>query len=381
MGVNYKKMEYFKLTKLNDADSDINKRWFAFYSYINPETNRLQRFRIFISNQLLTKTARYKKFHEIKAEYDQKLLRGWNPFEAENPNLMTCTRAIDLFKSVKARTLRKRSISAYSSFINHFNKWLKKENLLNLPVSQFSFHHAQKLMDYILTSSTINNCTYNNYLRAYKTIFNFFEYRELLVKNPFFKCQTLREDEGKIVAFSSKEWEIIQKHLKEYDKRLWLAAMFIYYAALRPAEIIKLRFADIDLERQKICSMSANSKNKKQQIIELVDQLQLILKEENWDYPEDYYLFSKNLLPGPKLNFPTRIAGRWRKFANKYEIKERHIYDLKHNVAGRLIDAGFNSRDIQFHLRHHSLDQTEKYLSKFRNTSGERMKHSYPNFG
>lgn len=374
-------MECYKLTKLDDTDGSLENRWYAYFSFLNPETLKLQRFKISISQRLKTKTARYRRFEELKKEIDSKLLKGWNPFEDDNPELTTCSNALKLFLIVKEKSLRKRSISAYRSFIHHFEKWLIKEKLVNLPISQFSYYHAQRLMDHIITRNKINNCTYNNYLRGYRTVFNFFEKRELLIKNPFNKVETLREDEGKIVAFTPFEWDIVDRNLKTYDKRLWLAAMFIYYAALRPAEIMKLKFAEVDLVRQKIYSMSANSKNKKQQVVELVDQFLEILQQEDWSYPSHFYLFSKNLLPGVKEAFPTRIAERWRKFANKFEIKDRNIYDFKHNAAGRLIDAGFNSRDIQFHLRHHSLEQTEQYLSKFRNTSSEKMKHTYPSFG
>jgi len=374
-------MEFYKLCKLDDANGNLNCRWYVYYSYVHPDTNKFQRFKVGISQKLKTKTARFKRYDELKKHIDSKLLQGWNPFEDEKPELMTCIKALNLFLKVKEKTLRRRSFHTYSSFISRFINYLLKNKMHNIPVSQFSYYHAQKMMDYLITNLKINNRTYNNYVKSYRSIFNFFEKRELLLKNPWEKIENLKEEEGKIVAFTADEWEIVKNNLEKYDHQLWLAAMFIYYTAMRPQEIMRLKFSEVDMQRQKIYSLSANSKNKRQQVIEIPDQFLEILKAEDWNYPSNYYLFSKNLIPGIKENYPNRIAERWRKFANKFNIKERKIYDFKHNAAGRLIDAGFNSRDIQFHLRHHSLDQTEQYLSKFRNTSGERLKHSYPSFG
>lgn len=373
-------MEFYKLCKLDDANGNIKSRWYVYYSYIHPETKKFQRFKIGISQKLKTKSARYKRFEEIKKQIDSKLLQGWNPFEDEKPELISIENAIILFLKVAQKTLRKRTIQTYSSFIRRIINWIRKENIQNIPVSLFSYHHAQKFMDYLITTKNINNRTYNNYVSTYRIIFNFFEKRELLIKNPFMKINFLKEEEGKIVAFTEAEWEIIFKHLPIDDHQLWLIANFIYYTALRPQEIMRLQFYNIDLQRQKIYSLAEISKNKKQQIIEIPDNFIEILKKENFNFPAHYYLFSKNLEPGPTENYPTRIAERWRKFANKYNIKERTIYNLKHNAAGRLCDAGFDIRDIQIHLRHHSLEQTQQYLSKFRNTASERLKHNYPPF-
>ena len=89
-------------------------------------------------------------------------------------------------------------------------------------------------------------------------------------------------------------------------------------------------------------------------------------------------IFSNSLLPAEKPVGPNQIFVRWRKFATNNGIKDRTIYNLKHNAAGRLIEAGFNARDIQMHFRHSSLNQTEIYMKKFTNSSSERLKHNFP---
>ncbi len=373
-------MENFKLTTLDDANGDIDARWYVSYSFLNPETNKYQRFKISISQRHKTKTAKYRKAEQLKKEIDTKLLKGWNPFEDDQPNLITTDKAFKLFLKVSEKTLRKRTMQTYSSFITRISLWANKERIQNIPISHFSYHHAQKFMDYLIMNQEINNRTYNNYVSTYRIVFNFFEKREFILKNPFMKVDFLREDEGKIVAFTDNEWKIIYNKLPEEDPQLWIIANLIYYACLRPAEIMRLKFENIDMNRQKIYSLACNSKNRKQQVIEISSLLHPILSTMKWDLPQDYYIFSKNLLPGKVENYPTRIAERWRKFADRNGIKDKTIYNLKHNAAGRLIDAGFNPRDIQLHLRHSSLEQTEIYIEKFRNVSSERLKNDFPPF-
>lgn len=373
-------MELYKLCKLDDANGNINCRWYVYYSYLNPENQKFHRFKIVISQKLKTKSARYKRFEEIKKQIDSQLLQGWNPFEAEKPELISIENALILYLKVHEKSRRKRTIHTYSSFINRMICWLTKENLNKIPVSLFSYHHAQRFMDYLITTRKINNRTYNNYVGNYRCVFNFFEKRELLLKNPFNKIEMLNEDEGKIVAFTDAEWKIIYQFLPKEDPQLWYIANFIYYAALRPQEIVRLQFSNIDLKREKIYSLATNSKNHRQQVIEIPEAFMEVLRQMDCNYPSHYYIFSRNLLPGSKENHPTRIAERWRKFANRHGIKERNIYDLKHNAAGRLCDAGFDLRDIQLHLRHHSIEQTQVYIAKFRNISSERLKKDYPRF-
>jgi len=48
-------MEQYKKTRLYDADGNLNIRWYAYYSYIDPESNKYKRFFHKISLKLKTK--------------------------------------------------------------------------------------------------------------------------------------------------------------------------------------------------------------------------------------------------------------------------------------------------------------------------------------
>ena len=161
-------MDLYKLTKLNDCDGDVTKRWFAFYSYVSPDTNKFVRFRIWIPSKLITKSSRFKRYDEIKKDIDGRLLQGWNPFESERPELITLSKALELYTTVKKNLVGSRMNSNYKCDIKKLTDWLATNNLLNVAVNQFSTYHARKFMDDISTAKKYKNVTYNNLTRAYK---------------------------------------------------------------------------------------------------------------------------------------------------------------------------------------------------------------------
>ena len=282
--------------------------------------------------------------------------------------------------AVKKNLVGHRMYLNYKCDIKKLTDWLIAQNLLNISVNQFSTYHARRFMDDITIKKKYKNITFNNLTRGYKTIFTFFMERELVTTNPFGKIPILIEEEAKIVAFTEKEWNIMYEKLPSYDPVLWLVANFIYFTAIRPAELMRLKFEDVDLKKQKIYCQGKNTKNHKTGIVEIPDEFQILLNNTNWDYPPHWYIFSFGLLPGENKTGPDLIFKYWRKFANKYNIKDRTIYNLKHNAAGRLIEAGFYARDIQMHFRHSSLSQTEEYINKFVNSSSVKLKHNFPDF-
>ncbi len=187
--------------------------------------------------------------------------------------------------TVKKNLVGHRMSCNYKCDIKKLTDWLSTKNLQNIPVNQFSTYHARNFMDDISTAKKYKNVTYNNLTRAYKTIFNFFIERELVLINPFGKITKLREEDAKIVAFSEKDWGVMYKNLPTHNPTLWLIANFIYYTAIRPSEIMRLKFEDIDLVRQKIICQGNKSKNHKSQIVEIPDDFQKLLEKTNWDYP------------------------------------------------------------------------------------------------
>jgi integrase/recombinase XerD len=372
-----KKMNY-KPPKLDDGKGDIKKRWHVYYSFKNPENGKFIRFQVFISSKLKTKTARHVKAKEIIDNLNSWLQQGGSPFDTEL-KLKNIYEAIEYVAQIKESMARKRTIQSYSSLIERFKTWLQSNNYAQLSAMGFNYSMAIAFMDY-LKFSKIGNRTYNNYLGYMRIFFNLLRRREIILNNPFEKIEMQPITKPAITAFTIEERLLITEKLPAYNKELWLVSQFIYYCFIRVTELTRLQISDINLLKNEITLRPGVSKNRKQAVIIIPAQFSEILATYNiYQWPGNYFLFSRKLKPGTIQITHNRIDEIWLKFAKLYNIG-KHIYDMKHTGVGVLLESGVDIRDIQLQLRHHSLEITQIYLEKFRARASEKLRITFPRF-
>ncbi|MEI7723488.1 MAG: tyrosine-type recombinase/integrase [Bacteroidota bacterium] len=357
-------MENFKTAKLFDAGGDITKRWFVYYSFRSPETGKYRRFQHWVPAKILTCSGRRDKGHEMIKVLNKKLRQGYNPFAFLERKYTSISVAIDFVLSLKNTSCRKRTTHTYDSMVKKFKEWLEFKKLINLPVDDFNYTHAQEFMDYTKSVLGNGNRTYNNRVTAMKTIFKVLVKREYILVNPFENIERFPKQDASIIAFNVDELMIMQQYLPEWNYDLYVCACLIFYCFIRPQEIVRMRVSHINLRQRTIITLGATSKNKKQQVVQIPDALVPILAKLDLKFPGNFFVFAKNQKRGPKEYAPTRIAEAWREFADHYGI-EKNIYSLKHTGVGMAIEAGINVRDLQLQLRHSSLEETQVYLDKF----------------
>ena len=373
-------MEKFKTAKLFDAGGDLSQRWFVHYNFRSPETGKYRRFRHWVPQNILTAGGRRDKAHEIIKSINQKLRQGFNPFAHQEKKYTSLSLAIAFILSIKMGTCRKRTQHTYNSMMHQFSEWLESKNLLNLPVDDFNYHHAQEFLDY--TKTTLKNCnrTYNTRITGMKTMFKVLVKREWIMVNPFDKIERLPLEESEIISFTIDDLTNMQKNLPAYDYDLYVCACLIFYCFLRPQEIMRLKISHFQLGSRTIVLPGTVSKNKKHEVVQIPNALLPVLKKLDLDYPGDYFVFTRHLKRGQKEAAPTRMAGYWRKFADEHGI-QKNIYSLKHTGAGMAIENGINLRDLQLQLRHSSLEMTQVYLDKFKRQPSEKLANNFPDLG
>lgn len=370
-----KHMKY-KLAKLNDANNSLDESWFVYYSYQHPETGKMFRFRRWISNRIKTKSGRRDKAHEMIREINSRLLQGWNPFAQSESRLTNAINAIDHAVKIKSAAVGKRSASTYKSIAKIFTSWITNQKLGHLSIGDINFHIVQRFFDNSLISESISPRTYNNRITALKTIFNFLVKREYIVLNPLNKVERIQEFEPEITAFTKAELRLISRDLPQWDYNLYVISNMIFYCFLRPAEIVRLQFRDLFWDHHLIIFPGTKTKNKKGRPVIIPDAMMENLKNWNRNFPGEWYLFSNRLKPGINQVAPTRIAEAWRRFADDHKIR-KNIYDLKHTGNGMAFDLGINARDIQLQNRHHSLEQTQQYLNRFRKDPSDQLRKRF----
>ena len=329
--------------------------------------------------KLLTKSARYASSEAIKKKIDTWLRQGNNPFDAVNNRILLFD-ALDMYVTYTETRVRKRTWYTYRNYAKTIREFLKKKNILNLRVQDFNENTANEFFEWLKQSKKLKNRSYNNYRTHIKAIFSFFIERRIIDFNPIKFIKKLEVEQSGITALTQAELKIMKEYMPEENYRLYAVAMLVFYCFMRPQEIVRMRVEQIDLVHQRIYLDGKTTKNKKTQVVVIPDPLlEVLVKLKNLDAPSNYYVFSRKLLPGTKEIAPTRIARLWREWANKHGI-EKNIYHLKHTGAGMAIQIGINVRDLQLQLRHHSLDETQKYLEKFSNIASDRLKSAFPRF-
>lgn len=374
-------MYKFKLSKLYDADGDLGLQWFVFYYFENPDTGKFDRFREFISKRLKTKSARYERAIEVRKRINEKLQMGWNPFVDSDKGLTTLNEALEFGLKIKlAKCQRKRSRFSYYSAVKLFRDYLKDKKVLNKPVKEFNYLLAQEYQDHMLVSCDLANSTINNRVEFVKSVFNEVKKREYITHNPFARVEKLKKIEPPITSYTEEELTKIKKILPDYNYNLYVISQLIFYCFLRPQEIVRLQFEDIVWDHSMIVMPGPKTKNGKSQVIIMPESLKNNIKHWIRTFPSSYYIFSRNLKPGIIEIAPTRIAEAWRKFREANNLPDKKIYDLKHTGNGMAFDQGMNARDIQLQNRHHSLDQTQEYLNKFRRIPSEKFKKEFKGY-
>ena len=136
-------MENYQLCKICDQGGDLSARWFVEYKFRHPETNKLVKFREWISSKLNTRTARYTKASEYKNAINIKLKSGYNPFESRSRNLNLMDAFAEIL-AIKEATAGTRTISTYKSISSIFLDWLVLNKYQNLRHSELNKYKAQE---------------------------------------------------------------------------------------------------------------------------------------------------------------------------------------------------------------------------------------------
>ncbi len=171
--------------------------------------------------------------------------------------------ALDHIVQFKSRSCGPRAKHTYKGIALKFTTWLCKNNLQHLKPSEFNRYLAQTYFDHLIMEGGLSNRTHNNNLTALRTLFNGLVQRDYCDFNVLSKIPKLDEAEAEINTFTKPEMQTISDHLQKKHPTLLLAALFIYYCFIRPAELVRLRFSDMDLQKGIIHLSSKHTKNKK----------------------------------------------------------------------------------------------------------------------
>ncbi len=367
----------YKYAEIGKAGS----RMYVYFYAKNPETAKLQRKRIYL-NHIKSKANRQRMAKKLCQTINAKLDQGWNPFidnSNNNKKYTLITEALNFAFEYKKKYIRKRSIPNYRQRIEVLKEYLKANNMHNNYIFNFTSDMAVNFMNSLIMTRDITPRTYNNYLIDYRSFFNLLVKNNYLVKNPFHNVSKLPETEAQKQPFTEEALTKYVNYVKQHDYDFYIISCYTYYCALRPQEICRLHVENINLEKGFIHITPNVSKNKKSAVIPIAKCFLQELKKYLNNIPRSYYICGQGLKPSEHYTFPTRIAERFRPYADNLGIpKKVRFYSLKDKAAERLLHNNFDVKIIRDLFRHHNISVTNNYLKSFNNMIDKRLINEFP---
>jgi integrase len=317
--------------KIYKAGGSLDKKWFVYYY---EGTKRIRKFEGI--NQYKTVAAREAAAAELikklKTEHFRKVSKVeeviWDYIDANQTRW------------------KKKTIQQYKSSANVLLEFLGGRVPSETLITEF----LEKI------KREKHPTTYNRYLFYTKRLMDEAGYAFLLEG-----FKSLKTNKTPARYFQKYQAKKLLELIDEKDPELALFIRFIYYCFIRPNELRQLTVGDILLEEMEIRIPGQVSKNRKTQYIVIPKAFQSQLKDLFAMQPGAYLFPSKK--DDRKPIGKSVMYRRHEKFLKMLNFGQGYtLYSWKHTGAVAAAKAGISIKELQLQLRHHSLDETDKYL-------------------
>ena len=406
------------LPQLNDRGGDVTKKWYVSYSFRNPETDKMTRFRVYqgFSERRTVQAKRMYGRHLVKT-ITEKIRKGWSPYDhsekimyadylqyvaearrsgsdQESSNgvfLKSGNRKIEIlvnkFLTKCKQNVRPSTFTSYKSKFRYFMDFLDREGLDKMAVTSFTQQDAQRFNEYLVNTQ---NQRFNKCKRANKTInqYNillrsFFKYaidQGYAVVNPFSKIKKLNEQTNRPRIYDQ---EIIRKIIswaQEHDPQLALSIRLIYNCFIRPGELRQLRIRHIDWVNSTINIPGEVAKMRLHRVVAVPGYLLAQLEERfRGKYPEDYFIISSRKEPHFVMQSRNTLYNDFVRAKKALGIPRDFIlYAFKHTGMVDLRRNGADWYAIRNQAGHRSLDQTIAYTKSLMGENIEYIRDNAP---
>lgn len=358
------------------------KNWYIDFKCFDPLEQTMKRKKYMLDN-IEKITLRKKRAAEIIATLTNRLISGWNPWaDTSNSRQYTLFNdVIELYlkylrKLLSTGSIKENTLLDYQKRIKIFVEYNEKRYPPITYIYQLDQTFAGDFLDYILIDRDASARTRNNYRIWLSSFCSWLIEKQYLERNPIEKIKSLTAQEKKRDAISIKDLAKLNKYLKVHNPYFLLLCQFEYYTFIRPDELTNIKLKDINLKEQKVFIASSISKNRKDGMVGLNDELiKSMIDFKIFSFDNDCYLFGPKFKPSEK-KASTKI---YRSYFNKirtelkfpasyqfYSLKDSGIRDLA-NAEGIVI-----ARD---QARHANVSTTNKYLKREAMPVHEETKH------
>lgn len=377
-----------------------NKRWYVYFYFRNPKTNKMEKFKDYCKINTYKTVAERKQVGKAWVDsFTLMLNQGMNPFtktpvkrktkiKTFEEITYTVKAGLDYAYNNKLGSWKAATANDYKTRLGVFMDWITLNKLDKLDISELKEIHIIAFMNWLIAPAPkgrgVGGTSQDNYKRCLSGLFGKLVKDKLIVKNIVAEIETKKDDPIKNTPFTGYEVIAIRDYLLQHDKQLYHFIQFVIYTFLRPREIIRLKVSDINL-REKY--LRVETKTQRKQIKKLVGPVLDWLEEIHIDnLPSDANLFT-NL--GSYFVWTASEKSKVDHFGNRFaKVKEKlkfngdyGIYSFRHTAAMDLFHAfmkqGMTEHESILKLMPITGHATEAALRKYLREIGGMLPKDY----
>lgn len=290
-------------------------RWYISFYAVNDLTKRREKFKLtFNLNRITDLRLRARVGEELAQKITWWLEQGKpiSRFDAGKVKMMEVAsqndmRATPIAKvledmlKVQEKILRPDSLRSYKGVASTFVAYLTSRRLQDLRCDELARHHAAGYLDHCLVERHLSPRSYNNQISHMRTLLNKLQQRGYLNDNPFEKLSFLRTPKKHRRTFTTQEARTVAGYIQQHDRLLFYALILEYACYIRPAELRRLRFQNIDLRAGTVTIGEEQAKDKEERSVIIPSDFLPLLDADFFEKnPADWYVFGENWAPHAK---------------------------------------------------------------------------------
>ena len=401
---------FYSTPKIYTANGNLNKRWYVYFSFRNPETGKLKRIKNIYGKANLHKTKEDRL--AVLTAYRRSLIKllkaGYSPFEdnaalikskpkaraieAPKPILesvneakpieladiapeiieapkMSLRDAFDFGLKLKEKSVNAVTLKAYENKINKLLEWTAEHYPEAKTIDQLNKKIVLSFLNALLMRSSPRNR--NNYRVDISSIMQTLEDNEIMAVNIMKRISVLKTKPKRNKTYTVEEQENIFEYLKEKDSLLLLYIKFISFNFLRPIEVCRLRIKDINLKTKTLHFKAKNKASKTKIIPEIL--LQDLPNLSGME--KEAFLFTPEKMGGTwdatETNRRDHFSKRFKTVLKEhFDLDENYgLYSFRHTFITKLYRAmvkdssPFAAKSYLMQITGHTtMSSLEKYL-------------------
>lgn len=303
-----------------------------------------------------------KLYYEIESKQVEKELS--NNTKKKQNNLVESS-----FHKITENILKEKSFlknntnHTYISLRKHILQFLEENKLFY--VSDFKREHSVLFLN-TLQKQNLKPKTINSLCFFMKTIFNYAQDNDMIIKNPFFVPKMKQNLNTKEQDFQVFNLEEITRLIKSSNNDLRTFLVLAFFTGARTGEILALKYEDLDFynnqihiykslsSRGIIDSPKTKSSRRSVDMLDIVRQELLPLKQKH--SLKDFIIQSKRYL----------LNKEFHQLLEKLNYQKRRLYDTRHSFASLMLSKGEEPMWVGCKMMgHKDLNETYRSYAKY----------------